>query len=104
MVASVSSLGACQLSQALAQVLQSSCNLNQGQQVLLDNCVPEVLPLLLLLPLGPPMLFLVLNRPMTLARAPATDEVRATGTVEDVLGAQHNTHAAATADQLATRV
>lgn len=58
-----------------------------------DNCVPEVPPLLLVLRLGPPMLLLVLNRPMTLARAPATDEVRATvGTVEDVLLARNTTH------------
>lgn len=103
---SVSSLGVCHLSQASAQVLRSSCQLlNLNQQVLLGNCVPEVMPPpLLLLRLGPPMLLLVLNRPMTLARAPATEEVRATGTVEDALRTQHNTHAAATGDQPATRV
>lgn len=90
---SVSSLGVCHLSQASAQVLRSSCQLlNLNQQVLLGNCVHEVMPPpLLLLRLGPPMLLLVLNRPMTLARAPATEEVRATGTVEDALRTQHNT-------------
>jgi hypothetical protein len=56
------------------------------------TCAPEVLPLLLLPRLGPPMLLFVLNRPMTLARAPATDEVRATGTEDGALRARNQRH------------